>query len=651
MNATTIDEISPSGMSATYDPADNKLRLRSVARLPKELYDRVKAAGFHWAPRQQLFVAPMWTPERADLAIELCGDIGDEDTSLVERAEERAERFEEYGEHRAEDAERAHAAVQAITDVTMGAPILIGHHSERHARKAAEKIKAGMTRAVKMWETSKYWERRAAGALRLAKYKEDPGVRHRRINGLEADLRKHEKERSTAIEGIKFWSSENITRDQMLRFANYDRTLPFGTWSALDKNEITVEEATKRAVEAHTRNAEWRERWIAHLNLRLTYERAMLGETGDIAVRREGFDVKPGGQVLTSRGWAVVTRVNKSGGVVNSFSVAGRWRMKIGIEEVTDYRPPSEEDVAKVAAAMKLPPLVNYPGEGFRSMTKAEWDSRARCSDFYHVDRMVATPEAGVHRQRVTIKGGGDFANVSVYITDIPRKDPPAPGGEKPELPARTPIVWSDEKIDELRNKAEAIVAPQRAEINEKIGALREALKVGVQVVSADQLFPTPPDLAARMVRLAGVGEGDHVLEPSAGTGNIVQAIRARGGRAWSVEINERLCMLLDRGSEFHDARCADFLELVIPYAPGRPGGLFDAVVMNPPFKDGEDIKHILHARTFLKPGGRLVAICAGGPRQAEKLKPLAETWEELPAGTFDGTNGRAILLTMREPS
>jgi 16S rRNA G1207 methylase RsmC len=92
------------------------------------------------------------------------------------------------------------------------------------------------------------------------------------------------------------------------------------------------------------------------------------------------------------------------------------------------------------------------------------------------------------------------------------------------------------------------------------------------------------------------------------------------------------------------DATCQDFLTV-------SPPGTFDAVIMNPPFKDGADIKHILHAREFLKPGGRLVAICAGGPRQVDKLKPLCESWEELPEGTFDGTGVRAVLLTMQGPS
>jgi hypothetical protein len=113
-------------MNATYSPEDNKLRLYSLTRLDTETYQRVRAAGFIWAPKEELFVAPMWTPVREDLLIELCGQIGDEDTSLVERAEERAERFGDYSDKRAEDADRAHNAVKSITDfIPMGQPILV----------------------------------------------------------------------------------------------------------------------------------------------------------------------------------------------------------------------------------------------------------------------------------------------------------------------------------------------------------------------------------------------------------------------------------------------------------------------------------------------------------------------------------------------
>src|SRR5260370_41012884 len=181
-------------MTATYSPEDNKLRLYSLSKLPRELYERVKAAGFIWAPKQELFVAPAWTPAREDLLLELCGEIDDEDTSLVDRAEERAERFEGYSDQRAADAEGARAAVEQIADgIPMGQPILVGHHSERHARKDAERIENGMRKAVRMWETATYWTDRAAGAIRHAKYKELPAVRARRIKAIEADKRKQER--------------------------------------------------------------------------------------------------------------------------------------------------------------------------------------------------------------------------------------------------------------------------------------------------------------------------------------------------------------------------------------------------------------------------------------------------------------------------
>jgi hypothetical protein len=93
--------------TCTYSPEDNKLRLYPFSRLDPDTYKRVKAAGFIWAPKQELFVAPMWTPGREDLLLELCEEIGDEDTSLVDRAEQRAERFEDYSEHRKEDADSA----------------------------------------------------------------------------------------------------------------------------------------------------------------------------------------------------------------------------------------------------------------------------------------------------------------------------------------------------------------------------------------------------------------------------------------------------------------------------------------------------------------------------------------------------------------
>jgi hypothetical protein len=77
--------------------------------------------------------------------------------------------------------------------------------------------------------------------------------------------------------------------------------------------------------------------------------------------------------------------------------------------------------------------------------------------------------------------------------------------------------------------------------------------------------------------------------------------------------------------------------------------GTFDRIVMNPPFANATDIRHIEHARGKLAPGGRLVAICAAGPRQREQLAPIAADWIELPAGSFkeQGTNVNAAIVVI----
>jgi hypothetical protein len=293
--------------TATYSPDDNKLRLYASSRLDKETYDRVKAAGFKWAPKQDLFVAPMWTPQREDLLIELAGEIGDEDTSLCDRAEERADRFEVYGEKRLADAERARNAVAAIADnIPFGQPILVGHHSERHARRDAEKIENGMRKAVKMWQTSKYWESRAAGALRHAKYKELPAVRARRIKTIEAEKRKVERSKANALKQIKAWqivagiNDPDKQRAAGLAVANcadywslsfplakYPRNPPasqyegpMGLWSAIDGGVITAAQAAEIAIPAYERSLPRQDRWLEHYENRLVYERAMLDEAG-----------------------------------------------------------------------------------------------------------------------------------------------------------------------------------------------------------------------------------------------------------------------------------------------------------------------------------------------------------------------------------
>ena len=290
--------------TATYSPEDNKPRLYPACRLDAETYARVKGAGFSWAAKQGLFVAPMWTPARYDLLIELCGEVGDEDTSLVERAEERAERFEEYSDKRLADATTVAENVQRMTDgIPLGQPILVGHHSQRKAEKEKERIESGMRKAVKLWETSKYWEDRAAGALHHAKYKEKPDVRARRIKKIEAELRSYQRTRKEAETKLAFWSGNNITLEQAKSFAGcHSFYLPRKETDKPDfphrpsaynclTNEHpnlygprTLQEVIDAARTLYPISIAHAQRWIDHCENRLAYEKAMLAEQGASAL-------------------------------------------------------------------------------------------------------------------------------------------------------------------------------------------------------------------------------------------------------------------------------------------------------------------------------------------------------------------------------
>ena len=115
---------------ATYSPEDNKLRLYAVSRLDNDTYQRVKKAGFRWAPKQELFVAPSGGPDREDLLLELAGEIGDENYSTTDRAADRAERFSVYRDKRRAEA-HGHA------DAFDAEPGVFGHQNRARAERQA----------------------------------------------------------------------------------------------------------------------------------------------------------------------------------------------------------------------------------------------------------------------------------------------------------------------------------------------------------------------------------------------------------------------------------------------------------------------------------------------------------------------------------
>lgn len=166
-------------------------------------------------------------------------------------------------------------------------------------------------------------------------------------------------------------------------------------------------------------------------------------------------------------------------------------------------------------------------------------------------------------------------------------------------------------------------------------------------------LFATPMELARRMVAIAAPQIGERVLEPSAGSGNLLRALpgvlafgamKQTACEVVAIELNLAFKeSLVNEGL----AQCVidgDFLECTTE-ALGR----FDVILMNAPFANGSDIAHIEHARRFLTPGGRLVAICADGLRQRERLSSLG-SYEPLPEGSFAsvGTNVGTAMVVIR---
>jgi len=168
------------------------------------------------------------------------------------------------------------------------------------------------------------------------------------------------------------------------------------------------------------------------------------------------------------------------------------------------------------------------------------------------------------------------------------------------------------------------------------------------RAVVAYQLFQTPADTAQRMAALLDLKPGARILEPSAGLGRLLDALAPfQPAEIVAVEIAPQCAgELFQHNREGVTIKQRDFLSLT-----PEELGTFDAVLMNPPFHMRSDIKHIEHARRFLRPGGRLVALCLDGYKRAETFQSLADSWEVLPAGTFKdaGANVATVLFSITQ--
>lgn len=121
-----------------------------------------------------------------------------------------------------------------------------------------------------------------------------------------------------------------------------------------------------------------------------------------------------------------------------------------------------------------------------------------------------------------------------------------------------------------------------------------------------EQYYPTPEALGRKLANMIAHPQPP-ILEPSAGTGNLIEAMRHRDGR-WTpkydekdfhcVEVNaERAASLKGKG---YIVVGKDFLEF-------KPLVKYQTAIMNPPFHEGA--KHLNHALNVLADGGEVACI------------------------------------------
>lgn len=172
--------------------------------------------------------------------------------------------------------------------------------------------------------------------------------------------------------------------------------------------------------------------------------------------------------------------------------------------------------------------------------------------------------------------------------------------------------------------------------------------------------FMSPAAVAAEVMKYAEVHQGERILEPSAGTGQLARAARDAGAEVVCVEIQPGLAHELGALHGFISVDNADFLTLTVAEL-----GTFDKVIMNPPFDRGRDCDHVRHAYKFLRPGGVLVAVMSaraefGDDKRHQALHAIVEQcepaygwrkWHDLPPLSFAdaGTNVNTVVLAIRK--
>ena len=157
------------------------------------------------------------------------------------------------------------------------------------------------------------------------------------------------------------------------------------------------------------------------------------------------------------------------------------------------------------------------------------------------------------------------------------------------------------------------------------------------------QFYPTPEHLAQVVADLAEIEPHHSCLEPSAGTGALIDKL-PECQHLTCIEISELRAEVLRNKGNY--TITGDFLKA----AELTHGQLFDRVVMNPPFSQGRWLDHLEAAAHCTAKGGRIVAILPSGAQN----KNILPGWSCVFHGPYDnefaGASVSVVILVAEKP-
>ncbi|MFI9149510.1 hypothetical protein [Streptomyces sp. NPDC053367] len=155
--------------------------------------------------------------------------------------------------------------------------------------------------------------------------------------------------------------------------------------------------------------------------------------------------------------------------------------------------------------------------------------------------------------------------------------------------------------------------------------------------------------MIAQLLDLAQLEPGCEVLEPSAGRGAIAEAADARGAVVDCIELDGARAQYIRAAGYAREVIHADFLGMPVQRR-------YQRVVINPPFADRQDIRHVERALRFVQPGGLVVAVMFGSLTFRtdrvtrdfqQRVREARGTINELPDDAFPAVGVRTVVAVI----